>query len=98
MENGIITKNGIFVPCDTWKHIGTAFQLDTNEQFILCRNDGCYNGGFSVLDIVGELNKEMVDSLFHFATENRINIDECATCDLEEELFRYKNNYFVKRR
>ena len=91
MESGIITKAGEFITCDGWKHIATAYQNDTSDQFILCRNDVGYGGGFQVIDIVGELNKKMLNALFDFATRNGVALEDVAACGLEDELLSYSN-------
>ena len=89
MESGIITKTGVFIPCDGWKHIATAYQHDTQKQFILCRNSVGYEGEYQTIDIVGGLNKKMLTELFDFATRNGVIVENVAGCDLEDELLSY---------
>ena len=89
MKSGIITKNGVFVPCDSWRHIGTAYQNNTQDQFISCKNEMGYGKSLKVLDIVGDLNKPMLEAMFDFATKNNINIDNVGSIDLEEALTNY---------
>lgn len=88
--NGIITKTGEFIACDDWKHTATSYLNDTSEQFIICRVDIGYNGEYTLIDLVGgELNKQMIDALFDYATSNGVILEDVIMPDMEDALLTY---------
>jgi len=78
METGIITTQGKFIPCDSWKHVSTAIKHNTDINFLVCRN--------GEIDIVGNLNNLQYEALIDYCTRNKIKLEDAAGIDLEEAL------------